>query len=36
MLAALGQEVQFLTHQHPIPVVIGVGDITSETGQVED
>ena len=34
MLAALDQEVLFLAHQRTLPVVIGVGDITSETGKI--
>ena len=34
MLAALGQEIFILAHQHPLPVVIGVGDITGEASKV--
>ena len=34
MLAALGQEILILAHQHPLPVVIRVGDITGEASKV--
>ena len=34
MLAALGQEILVLTHQHSLPVVIGVGDITGDASKV--
>ena len=34
MLAALGQEIPILGHQDPFPVVIGVGNITSEASKV--
>ena len=34
MPAALGQEILFLAHQDPFPVVIGVGNITSEIGKI--
>ena len=34
MLAALGQEIPFLARQDPFPVVIGVGNVTSETGKI--
>ena len=34
MLAALSQEILPLGHQDPFPVVIGVGNITSETDKI--
>ena len=34
MLVALGQEILVLAHQRPLPVVIGVGDITVEASKV--
>ena len=34
MLVALGQEILVLAHQRPLPVVIGVGDITGEASKV--
>ena len=34
MLAALGQEILVLSHQHPLSVVIGVGNITGEASKV--
>ena len=34
MLAVLGQEILVLAHQHPLPVVIGVRDITGEASKV--
>ena len=34
MLAALGKEILVLGHQDPLPVVVEVGDITSEAGEI--
>ena len=34
MLAALGQEILILSHQHPLSVVIGVGNITGKARKV--
>ena len=34
MLAALGQKIFFRAHQDPFPVVVGVGNITSEASKV--
>ena len=34
MLSALGQEIFILGHQDPLPVVIGVVNITGEAGEI--
>ena len=34
MLAALGQKIFLRAHQDPFPVVVGVGNITSEASKV--